>query len=244
MASLADIRTIYAPDLPGFGDSPPDGISSATRLAELMMAFADTLGLDRFDVNGHSFGAAVAATMAAHWPQRVGRVVLSSLSAPRNSIERLLFAQAHVQWRLSAEVWRPWLAAYQPCYEVWQPLLAATLSTPPLAQMVAARFFYELPGDKRLLNAGLVDFVRMDPRAALDSAASAGNPLLLEAFERIGMRTLVVSGREDLIMPASAVEALARMVPNCQLAWIERCGHVPMIERPDEYHQALRDFLA
>ncbi len=244
MKSLADIRSLYALDLPGFGDSPPQlAMASAERMAELVIAFADNLGLDHFEVNGHSFGAGVAAYLAARWPSRVTRVVLTCFSLPRTEFERAVLVQAHHKLEISLALWQPWWILWQPWLQLWQPLATLQWSTPPLPQVMAARFFHRVPNDQQLLQEGMRDFIRMDLRTALEAATSIGDPAIFMALQAINVPTLLVGGRQDLIMPPSGVEVAAQTVPHGRLAWIEQCGHVPMIEQPAAYHQAVRDFL-
>ncbi|MCU0490294.1 MAG: alpha/beta hydrolase [Chloroflexaceae bacterium] len=241
---LADVRSLYAPDLPGFGDSPPgNGYASVEYLAERVVALADHLGLDQFDINGHSLGAAVAAAVAARWPRRVKRLVLTCFAAPRDTLERLLFATSHVQSEATARLLRPWLELWRPWLALWQPALAVAWSTPPLAQAVVGNFVHQLPNDQRMLQAGISDLTRMDVLTAFESAANVGAPGLLAALPRITVPTMLIGGRQDRVMPPSGVEVVAQLMPNSRLAWVEACGHVPMVEQPVVYHGLVREFL-
>lgn len=244
MAHLSDIRKCYAPDLPGFGESQPiAGMASAERMAALVIDFADSLGLERFDLNGHSFGAGVAAYLAARWPHRVNRLVLTCFSVPRNNMERLVLAQTHQQMELSLRLWKPWLNLWQPWLNLWQPWVVLQLNVPPLPRLLASHYFYQTPDDNQLIQEGIIDLLRMDARTALESASSLGDPIIVMALPDVTAPSLLLGARQDMIMPTSGVEVAARMMPNCRLAWIDRCGHVPMVEQPIAYHQALRDFL-
>ncbi|WP_296698024.1 alpha/beta fold hydrolase [Thiocapsa sp. UBA6158] len=80
---LADIRSVYALDLPGQGEAPARDVATGPQaLARLFIAFADGLSLERFDLDGHSRGAALAILVAAHRPDRVDRLVLTSWARP------------------------------------------------------------------------------------------------------------------------------------------------------------------
>lgn len=73
----AELQTV-AVDLPGFGGSPPpSGGWSVDRYAKLVVELADHLGIERFHVFGHSFGARIALKLAAAHPNRVDRVLLT-----------------------------------------------------------------------------------------------------------------------------------------------------------------------
>lgn len=122
---------------------------------------------------------------------------------------------------------RPWMAEKRLFYSV-----------------VGKRFFYHLPEDDALLRASFRDFLQMDKRTALESAASAGDPQINIILRSIPTPSLLIAGRQDEIMPPPGVPEVARLIPDCRLAWIERCGHLPMIERPAIYQRLLREFLS
>ncbi|MBC8146058.1 MAG: alpha/beta fold hydrolase [bacterium] len=75
---LAQHRTVYAIDLPGFGnsDAPSDEPLAITQLIAQLIGFTESLGFEEFDLVGHSFGGGVAATLAATIPDRVRSLVL------------------------------------------------------------------------------------------------------------------------------------------------------------------------
>jgi pimeloyl-ACP methyl ester carboxylesterase len=55
--------------------------------------------------------------------------------------------------------------------------------------------------------------------------------------------TLVVWGRQDELIPVSSGEKLRNGIPGAKLVVFEQCGHVPQLEKPAEFNQALFDFL-
>ena len=69
---------VAAPDLPGYGGSPAlDADAYAvSSLATLMAELAGTLGWERFDLAGHSWGGAIACHLAAAYPELVRSLVL------------------------------------------------------------------------------------------------------------------------------------------------------------------------
>jgi pimeloyl-ACP methyl ester carboxylesterase len=60
---------------------------------------------------------------------------------------------------------------------------------------------------------------------------------------RISCPTLVLCGRQDAARPLPAHEEMAVAIPNSTLVVIENCGHMCMLERPDELSQAMRKWL-
>jgi proline iminopeptidase len=52
-----------------------------------------------------------------------------------------------------------------------------------------------------------------------------------------------MAGRHDFLFPPEYQAILADRLPNAKLELIERAGHNPQMERPDEVIQAIRDFM-
>lgn len=227
MEALAASHRVYAPDLPGYGESPPlPDVASNERLAALVIEFADALGIERFALNGHSFAASIAVYLAAGWPERVDRLVLTCAGTYRNTRERHIVNLVHHMMAGWMQLRRPWMGRQRWIY-----------------RGIARRFFYRVPEDDALLRANFADFLRMDRRAAVEGAASAGNATYNATLQRVTTPTLVIGARQDRIMPTVGTPFVAELIPHSRLVWIERCGHLPMIERPDEYNRVVCDFL-
>ena len=75
---LAEGYHVVAPDIPGHGSSdvPPAGFSIEQH-AQALVEFVDALGVGQFHMVGHHVGSRLAAEIAASYPQRVTRLVLS-----------------------------------------------------------------------------------------------------------------------------------------------------------------------
>ncbi len=76
---LSERFTVYAPEHPGTSPGDPDAVRSLDGLWDLVLSYYDLfdgLGLHAPAVVGTSFGAMVAAELAATSPERVSRLVL------------------------------------------------------------------------------------------------------------------------------------------------------------------------
>lgn len=83
MHLMAQDRSIYAPDLPGHGQS--DGAQTALSIADFAATFAeflDTMRLRRVDLLGVQIGAVVAAELALLKPEHVRRIAMLAAPAP------------------------------------------------------------------------------------------------------------------------------------------------------------------
>jgi pimeloyl-ACP methyl ester carboxylesterase len=78
VAGLNESLEVIAVDLPGFGESaaPPEPWD-VTAYARFVLAMADALGIERFSLVGHSFGARISIVLATIAPERLARIVLT-----------------------------------------------------------------------------------------------------------------------------------------------------------------------
>ena len=74
-------------------------------------------------------------------------------------------------------------------------------------------------------------------------AKSAIRNNLGEELSRILQPTLLIWGNNDIITPPFVGREFQRLIPNSELHFIDRCGHAPMMEVPDEFNRILHQFL-
>jgi pimeloyl-ACP methyl ester carboxylesterase len=87
-------RSVYAPDLPGFGESDaPAGQPTIEDYAAAMGDFLDTMRLRQIDVMGCQTGALIAADLAITRPAQIRRVVWAAVPA-LNEAERAEFTRS------------------------------------------------------------------------------------------------------------------------------------------------------
>jgi pimeloyl-ACP methyl ester carboxylesterase len=76
LPEIADDRSVYAPDLPGCGESDPAPALNYAESATAIVDLAKDLRLRQIDLLGMRFGAGVALELAASHPELVRRLVL------------------------------------------------------------------------------------------------------------------------------------------------------------------------
>ena len=74
-------------------------------------------------------------------------------------------------------------------------------------------------------------------------AKSAIRNNLGEELNQIKMPTLLIWGKNDTITPPFVAEEFKKLIPNSELYFIDKCGHAPMMEVPDEFNKILHAFL-
>jgi 2-hydroxy-6-oxonona-2,4-dienedioate hydrolase len=74
-------------------------------------------------------------------------------------------------------------------------------------------------------------------------AKSAIRNNLGDELKEIKTPTLLIWGNNDTITPPFVGKEFNKLIPNSELHFIDKCGHAPMMERPDEFNEILNGFL-
>ena len=74
-------------------------------------------------------------------------------------------------------------------------------------------------------------------------AKSAIRNNLGEELNQIKQPTLLVWGNNDTITPPFVAREFNKLIPNSELHFVDKCGHAPMMEVPDEFNAILHKFL-
>jgi len=75
-------------------------------------------------------------------------------------------------------------------------------------------------------------------------AKSAIRSNLNDELNQIKQPTLLIWGNNDIITPPFVGREFNKLIPNSELFFIDKCGHAPMMEVPDEFNQILNNFLS
>ncbi|MDF2190845.1 alpha/beta hydrolase [Paraflavitalea sp. CAU 1676] len=74
-------------------------------------------------------------------------------------------------------------------------------------------------------------------------AKSAIRNNLGEELNQIKQPTLLIWGNNDSVTPPFVAREFQKLIPNSELHFIDKCGHAPMMEVPDEFNRILHKFL-
>lgn len=69
------------------------------------------------------------------------------------------------------------------------------------------------------------------------------NTLRWEHIAHVQQPTLVLWGRNDQIIGTKDAPVFGRTIPGCTLLWLENCGHVPHLEKPQETAEYILSFI-
>ncbi len=214
-------RWCLAPDAPGYADSDDaTEIDSLDDYVDHVLDLLDTVGAERADLVGVSWGGVIAARLAANHPTRVRRLVLADTSRG-SGVDPA-----------RAEVMRG---------------RGDALAAQGAADFAAARAPRLLSPDAPT---ELVDAVASDMAAAIrqpgygQAARAMADTDHTKLLASIHAPTLVVVGESDVVCPPAEAEVLTAAIPNASLVVIADAGHLANREQPDAFNRAVDRFLA
>jgi pimeloyl-ACP methyl ester carboxylesterase len=223
-------------------DTPRDG--QAVALAQDTVDLADALGLDRFAVVGHDWGARAGYTLAALAPERVTAVAALALAyQPRGRFEMPDFLQARAfwyQWLMYVDdgveaVRRDPVGFARVQWDTWSPPGwfddAEFTST--------ARGFSNPDWAAITLNAYRSRFLADEPRDVRYDELRRR----LDAVDHLSVPTLMVQGGSDFCDPPSSSEGLDDHFDAYRRVILDGIGHFPHREAPDLVADLVRDHL-
>jgi pimeloyl-ACP methyl ester carboxylesterase len=213
-----------AVDMPGFGESPPPEAprdASMQGWAALVDGVLDHLGVDDATVVGASMGGYLAMALLRHHPERVRQLVLADTRA-RSDDPTVAQRRSAQQDQLGDGAEVASLAK-----ETVEGLLSSgSMARPELVEYVHALAEGADPGGWM---------------AALEAMKDRPDSMLL--LRQADVRALVVVGELDRVTPIAEAMSLRSLLKG-ELVVIPDVGHLPNIEDPLSFNDALTGFLA
>lgn len=206
---------VVALDLPGFGDSTCLETASYRMAdqAKRLDQFASSVGFKKFHIVGSSMGGQIAARYAIMFPEKV--------------LTLGLFCSSGVKSPLPSEL-ATRLAKGEP-----NPLIVTSIEE--FDRLIEFVFFQppEIPGfAKKLLVEEAVSHKSSNERILKQLSPELG--ALEPDLPKIRAGTLVLWGDKDRLLDLSSVQVFEKGLPNCTAVVMKDCGHLPMMERPQE----------
>ncbi|WP_237706602.1 alpha/beta fold hydrolase [Kribbella flavida] len=239
---LSDTVRGIAPDLPGFGRTPPAPRGGINDQADVVAKLWDAeFGDEPIHLFGNSMGGTVAVTLAARRPERVASLTLVSpaLPHPRASAIALWFAALSTPRLGKVVIERskqlPFERRVQAGYAM---IFGEPDRLPP-----EVRQAYEEELRMR-------DTQPWGPQATLDGARSLLLSYLAPPRRSLWVDTakvtcpvLLVYGGRDRLVNAGIRTKAQRSFPDARLLYLPRTGHVAQMEHPQEVARAFRQLI-
>ena len=221
LPDLTRQREAVALDFWGFGLSDRPRRSEfylRSGQVDLVLAVMDQLGFERAHLVGHSYGGAIAMTLAHSHADRVASLTLINSAPPEYPIRR-----------------RKLFAALEPAVFTYVRGLG-------LRNWNVRRVLSMMYHDSEMLDQELVQGYaeRLRVEGATDAYFGLTRPLPRArkqkevAYQELRPKTLVIWGQNDQIVSVENGRFAASQLPEARFEVIEDCGHAPMEERPAE----------
>lgn len=212
-------RAVLALDLPGHGRSEGPLLEDVEAQGQWLAEAIAAVGLERAALVGHSMGALAALHCAARHPECVSALALLGV-APKLPVHPDLLSAAESDVETAAALITSW-------------------GYGPSGHWGGARIpgLWLMGGGRRLLDRAAVGVLAKDLQACHSYAGGA------EDAAALSCPSLLVLGAEDRMAPARAGRKLAEMIAGAECVVLPACGHMMMVEKPDETLDALKGFL-
>ena len=213
MEKLAGRFDVIVPDHPGYGESDePEWLENIHDVAYFYLDFFGRLELEKAVIVGSSMGGWMAMEMAVRNTSRIGSLVLVSPAG------------------VAAERAEP-----------------ADIFLLPPEDMVRQLFVDQKYAEERLAAPMTPEAVDLALKNRHTTARLAWEPRLHDPhlpkwLQRIDVPVSIVWGAQDRILPVGLAHELKRLLPNAELNILERCGHLPQVEKCDEFCELVTRF--
>ena len=216
--ALAEQYTVYYPSHPGYGKSDrPDWLESIPDMACFYSWYLETLGLEGIRTIGFSMGGWIASEIAAMCNHSISKLMLvGAVGIKPNEGEIVdLFIISPAQ------------------------VLELMFHDPSQAPEYQAVYGKEMTPEEQLT----ADSNR-EMAVRLCWKPYMYDPRLTGLLGRVKIPTRMVWGRNDSIVPVECGDLYKKFINGSDLVVIDNCGHLPQVEKPDEFIKTALDFLA
>ena len=221
---LAQRFDVIAAPLPGFPGS--GGLQRIRTIGDLVLHevdLLDTLGVRRPHVVGSSLGGWLAAELASLYPERVGSLVLAGAAGLWIEAAPIAEAFGLLPGQLADRLFHD---QQHPVARMLHAAGDSVFDAPPPEDVLVA-FHQSTEATAR---------VAWNPYFH--------NPALEGRLDRIIAPTLVLWGSEDRMVPLAHAERYRDRIAGATVRIIPQCGHLPVVEQPAAFADAVGDYLA
>ncbi|MGY3563994.1 pimeloyl-ACP methyl ester carboxylesterase [Bradyrhizobium sp. USDA 4463] len=216
LEALCSTFHVIAPEHPGFGLSDrPRWLASIRDLSLFYLDLLEARDLRGVHVVGQAIGGWVALEAAICSTERIASLVVVGAPGIRAGSVRPIdvFSMSETE------------------------ILGRLFHSKEITIKLAAQLQTEEPSCTSLSDKNKRTLARLARRPFFHS------PHLRKWLHRVRIPTLILWGAEDRAVPREIGEAYHSLIPNSKMMLLEGCGHLPHIERPDEYVDALIKFI-
>ena len=233
--TLAQHHRVCAIDLIGFGrsDKPESSFSPEyPNFARFVNDFMESQHIEQASLIGNSMGGAVSLSFALQFPEKIEKLVLVDSSGLGKGLG---FALRLSTVPLIGEL------LTRPSLKGTEQSLKACVYNKTVVTDERVESFYQLSslaGWQKNFLSTLRNF------ASFSGQRTRTVDPIVNNLSSITAPTLIIWGQQDGIIPVAHAYVAKEKIPNAELHIFDHCGHVPQIERPEEFNKLVLEFLA
>lgn len=222
LAAFRDGRRVIAPDLRGLGESSaPPGTPPWDFYARDLSALLDHLGIQTTVIAGLSMGGQIALEFYRLFPDRVRGLVIADSFATLDAPER-----KRGRYDLADRLIREGMDGY--ATEILPKMITPhTIETQPAVAEHVLAMMRHAPAE--------------GAAAALRSRAE--RPDYTGLLPAVAVPALLVTGRDDAYGGVDDIAFMRQRIPDATSVVIEDAGHLPNLEHPADFNEALATYL-
>ena len=215
---LAEHYTVYIPSHPGYGQSErPDWLETMNDMACFYTWFMEKQGLDGSRAIGFSMGGWLAAEIVASCQHSFSKLMLvdpAGIKPERGEIADIFIISPA---------------------QIQEMLFHDPKQVPEYDQLFGQE---PTPEQVQIAEQNREMAVRICWKPYMH------DPRLPFLLGRVNIPTQIVWGHQDQLVPLECGEMFRDAIPGAKLSVIDKCGHLPNIEKPEEFIKIALDFLA
>lgn len=241
LAALQQHFTVVTYDPRGTGGSTPvratDHVSNSD-LADDLERLRKYWGVPSMYLLGHSNGSAIAVVYAETHPAQVDKMVLvgSQLLGYKGDSGQAYEAE---QARRKQSPDFTWLLAH-----MGDKTPSDDKGFTAYFRQRVGYYVYDPKKDAPRIRSQLTNTMSRSMNMAFDESPAADKAPPLSDLGKITAKTLIVEGRQDPVCPLAESEFLRDNIHGARLLPIDKAGHFPWVEQPDEFFGPVEAFLS
>lgn len=224
---LARKYSVYAFDMPGHGYTqvrPTHKRYDLDAVCETLCEFMDAMQLHKAHLIGHSWGGGWALHFADQFPDRVDKLILMDSSG--------MHRYEQLPWELMK-------------YRFLEKFLLKFLSEKTIRKGLEAGFYDKTLVDEEMIRNIYAPMRNPDNlKAQLSYSRNINWKQTKAVLPLIRSQVLIIWGKNDSYINVKYGRRMQVQIPNAQLKIIDRCGHSPHEEHPEQVNSLITDFLS
>jgi len=215
---------VITPDNRGVGRTLPQDVDITIQdMADDCFALINHLDLASVHVLGHSMGGFIAQDMAIRYPESVDKLILAGTSSSNSKRNNALFSDMALSLEegMDAGLWVRNLF-----YWIFTPGFFENEGMVDVAVQFALNYPY--PQSANAFRSQVQAITQFDCSKGLSNIRS---------------KTLVITGKEDLIFPPDLSAVFAAAIPGAALSLIDKAAHSLHVEQPESFVGCVLKFL-